>query len=59
MPSTGTWVVALDSDAPVLGGYGRVAPGVEFVAEPQEFAGRPASALVYTPARTAIVLRRK
>lgn len=54
VPADGDWRVVLDTDAAVFGGHARIDPGVTHTAA--EHAERGLSALVYTPARTAIVL---
>jgi 1,4-alpha-glucan branching enzyme len=57
-PADGPWVVALDSDADAFAGYGRVAAGTVFSAQPVPHHGRPFSLQIYLPARVALVLKR-
>ena len=58
MPSAGTWAVALDSDWADFAGYERVDRGARFVAQDWKHHGRDFSVLVYSPARTVLVLER-
>ncbi len=57
MPSLGDWVVALDSDDAWFGGQTRIDPSAVFSAQNFNHDDRPASVLVYSPCRTALVLK--
>lgn len=57
VPCGGSWVPALDSDQSEYGGQGRIAHEVKHVATEEPWNERPASILVYAPARTAIAFR--
>jgi 1,4-alpha-glucan branching enzyme len=57
VPCAGTWEVALDSDARAFGGHGRVRADATFASTPGEWNGRGHSVQVYSPCRTAIVLK--
>ena len=59
VPEGGAWEVALDSDDPAFAGYGRVAAGAEFLAQPVPHNGRPFSVQVYLPSRVALALKRR
>jgi 1,4-alpha-glucan branching enzyme len=58
VPAEGPWVAALDSDAEAFAGYGRVAAGTVYTAQPVQHHGRPFSLQIYLPARVALVLKR-
>jgi 1,4-alpha-glucan branching enzyme len=51
----GTYRIVLNSDEPDFGGYDNVKSEGEFVATDYKHDGRPASFLVYAPARTVVV----
>jgi hypothetical protein len=53
------WVVALDSDWADFGGYERVSRDTVYHASQDAWNGRPASLQVYSPCRTALVLKLK
>lgn len=57
VPCAGTWEVALDSDARTFGGHGRMSADAAFVSTPGEWNGRGHSVMVYSPCRTALVLK--
>ena len=54
VPADGDWKVVLDTDAAPFGGHDRIDPQVTHTAAHHPERGR--SVLVYTPARTALVL---
>nr|GMD46102.1 starch branching enzyme II [Ipomoea batatas]GME18060.1 starch branching enzyme II [Ipomoea batatas] len=51
----GKYKVALDSDSPLFGGFGRVQPDAEFFTFEGYHDDRPRSFMVYAPSRTAVV----
>lgn len=57
VPEAGTWRVVLDTDQPAFGGHGRVDSRLDYPAVPDQH-GTP-FLTVYTPARSALVLRRQ
>lgn len=59
LPPLLRWVVALDSDWADFGGYERVSRDTVYHASQDAWNGRPASLQVYSPCRTALVLKLK
>lgn len=59
VPVAGEWEVALDSDAKVFGGHGRVKANSTYLTTQGDWNGREQSILVYSPCRTILVLKLK
>ncbi|KAI3725241.1 hypothetical protein L1987_65022 [Smallanthus sonchifolius] len=53
----GMYKIALDSDDPLFGGFGRLDPEAEYFTFEGNHDNRPRSFMVYAPARTAVVYK--
>ena len=59
VPCAGEWEIALDSDAKVFGGHGRVKENTLYTTSTGHWNGREQSIQVYSPCRTVLVLKLK